>query len=51
MANVFVREIWFRCSSCGRESYCDSSFEGDPEAKVLCPFCGLVMRLSEARLT
>lgn len=45
-----AKEIWFKCVRCGQESYCDSYFDGIPDAEVMCPFCLKRMKLNEARL-
>lgn len=45
-----LREIWFRCLSCGRESYCGPEFGKMREPTVMCPYCHRVMKLAEARL-
>ncbi len=45
-----AKEIWFKCSKCGKESYCDTYFEKKPDAKVMCPFCRNLMKLKEARI-
>ncbi len=45
-----LREIWFKCIKCDRESYCAGEFEDDPDARVMCPFCRTEMKLIEARI-
>jgi len=45
-----AKEIWFKCLRCGEESYCDTYFDGIPDAEVMCPFCLNRMKLKEARL-
>ena len=45
-----AKEIWFKCSMCGKEAYCDTYFEKIPDAEVMCPFCLTRMRLNEARI-
>ncbi len=46
-----VREIWFKCAKCERESYCEASFEKRPDAEVMCPFCRTTQKLKDARIT
>lgn len=46
-----IREIWFRCNKCGRESYCGKEFDQLQRPEVLCPFCRNLMQLDEVRLT
>lgn len=45
-----VREIWFKCLKCGKESYCGGEFEDYSDSKVMCPFCHTEMKLDEARI-
>lgn len=45
-----LREIWFKCVQCARESYCGGEFGDDPDAKVMCPFCRTEMKLAEVRI-
>ena len=46
----FEREIWFKCDSCGRESYCEAEFNDIDDPEVMCPFCRKMLRLNESRL-
>ncbi|MBI4318333.1 MAG: hypothetical protein HY675_07575 [Chloroflexi bacterium] len=45
-----AREIWFCCARCGRESYCDSVFERQADAEVMCPFCRSIHKLKDVRI-
>jgi hypothetical protein len=45
-----LREIWFACTDCRRESYCGGEFADDPNARVMCPFCRKEMKLDDARI-
>ncbi len=45
-----AKEIWFKCSKCGKESYCDTYFDRLPDPDVMCPFCLNRMKLKDARL-
>jgi hypothetical protein len=45
-----AKEIWFKCSECGKESYCDITFEKIPHAEVMCPFCLNRMKLEDSRI-
>lgn len=45
------REIWFKCSKCGRESYCGSEFDQYADPDVMCPFCGEIMKLAQVRIS
>jgi hypothetical protein len=47
----FEREIWFKCNSCGRESYCEAEFNESQDAEVMCPFCRKLQKLDEVRLS
>ncbi len=46
-----VREIWFRCADCGRESYCEGSFDRLPDPDVMCPFCHSQQKLKDTRIS
>jgi hypothetical protein len=45
-----AKEIWFKCSKCGKESYCDTYFDKELDAEVMCPFCLNRMKLAAARI-
>ncbi|MBP1157185.1 MULTISPECIES: hypothetical protein [unclassified Paenibacillus] len=45
-----LREIWFKCTECEKESYCGGEFGDDPESNVMCPFCRHEMKLDEVRI-
>ncbi len=45
-----AKEIWFKCSTCGKEAYCDIYFENIPDAEVMCPFCLNRMKLNDVRI-
>ena len=46
-----AKEIWFKCTKCGREAYCDIYFENIPDAEVMCPYCLTRMKLKKVRTT
>ena len=45
-----MKEIWFKCLDCGRESYCEKSMGENEEQEVFCPFCQKVHKLADVRL-
>ncbi len=44
------REIWFKCSRCGTEAYCEGNFIYRPDAEVMCPICKERMKLIDVML-
>lgn len=44
------REIWFKCSKCGTEAYCEYYFAERPDAEVMCPICRKRFKLAEVRI-
>lgn len=46
----YEREIWFKCSFCEKESYCEAEFNKVKDAEVICPFCRKTLKLDECRL-
>ena len=45
-----AKEIWFKCTKCGKEAYCDIYFQKIPNAEVMCPFCLYHMKLDEVKI-
>jgi len=46
-----AKEIWFKFSKSGKESYCDIYLDNIPDAEVMCPFCLHRMKLKEVRVS
>ena len=45
-----MKEIWFKCLNCGRESYCEKSMAENKDQEVFCPFCHKVYKLVNVQL-
>ncbi len=45
-----AKEIWFKCSKCQKESYCDIYFDKIRDAEVMCPFCRERLKLKDVKI-